>query len=231
MKYVYKTVAALISLAIIFVAFFLPLVHISLDSLIPSALVTIGALLKSDVATDLLQQNGGELPTVITEDFAIADFFYPDSDSVASLFGGIDFGASETVSEALKPLIAPAINLGVVFALLLICAIVTAVLAFVVKDNRKVIYSSVTGIGLSLMLSKSFDAVAAPFLDGQITLSSLTDSTWASLLGSVKDFDLLSTFWLIPAIFACVILWTVLYNITLSEDEKKKRKIMLGESE
>lgn len=230
MKYVYKIVAALAALSVIVLAIFMPLVHIDFESMIPSALLTIGALLKSDVATDLLKENGGDLPSGITDDIAISDFFSPDSNSVASLISEIDFDSSESVSEALKPIISPAITLAVIFGLIIICAIVTAVLAFAVKDNRKVIYSSVTGIGLSLMLAEAFEAVAAPFVDGTITLASLTGSSWASLLGSVKEVDLISTFWFIPVAFACVILWTVLYNATLPEDEKAKRKEMLGEA-
>ena len=35
----------------------------------------------------------------------------------------------------------------------------------------------------------------------------------------------------VVAIFAAIILWTVLYNYTLPADEKKKRLIMLGEAE
>lgn len=230
MKYVYKIVAALVALAVIVVAVFMPLVHISFESLLPGVLVAIGAYLKNDSATEILQNNNGEIPTGITENFAIADLINPQANSVAELLSNIG-SESENVTEALKPIIAPAITLLVVFALVLICALVTAILAFAVKDNRKVIYSAITGIGLSLMLPNAFKALAAPFIDGKITLSTISGSMFADLLGSVSKLELTSTVWFFPVIFACVIMWTILYNVTLPAKEKAERKRMLGEDD
>ena len=231
MKYVYKIVAAVAALAVIIAAICLPLVYISFESLVPSVLLTIGAYLKNDAATELLESTNGELPTGIAENIAIKDILSPSTNSIAEILSDLGSETSETITEALKTVITPAIVLGIVFALILICAIVTAVIAIVAKDNRKVIYSAVTGIGLSLMLPEAFEAVAAPFLNGEITLSTLSGSPLASLLGSVAKVELSSTFWFIPIIFACVIVWTILYNITLPEEEKRERKLMLGEAE
>ena len=230
MKYVYKIVAAVMALAVIAVAVFMPLVHFSFESLLPSVLVTIGAYLKNDAATELLQNNNGELPTGITENIAIADLFNPETASVAEIIRSIGTG-SENVSKALEPLVAPAITLLVIFALILICALVTAILALVVKNNRKVIYSAVTGIGLSLMLPNAFKAIAAPFLDGEITLGTISGSVFADLLGNVSALELTSTIWFFPVIFAGIIVWTVLYNMTLPANEKAERKRMLGEDD
>ena len=231
MKYVYKIVAAVVALAVIVAAIFLPLVYISFESFIPSVLLTIGSYLKNDTATEIIQNSNGELPTGVAENIAVKDFLLPGSGSVAEIIANIDIGDSDTATKALEPVISPAITLLVIFALILICAIVTAVIAIVVKDNRKVIYSAITGIGLSLMLPEAFEAVAAPFLNGDITLATLSGSPLASLLGSVAKVELSSTFWFIPIIFACVIVWTILYNITLPEEEKRERKLMLGEAE
>ena len=231
MKYVYKIVAAVAALAVIIAAICLPLVYISFESLIPSVLLTIGAYLKNDSAAEILQNANGELPTGIAENIAVKDVLFPGSGSVAEIISNIDIGSSDTATKALEPVISPAITLLVIFALILICAIVTAVLAIAVKDNRKVIYSAITGIGLSLMLPEAFEAVAAPFLNGDITLATLSGSPFASLLGSVAKVEISSTFWFIPIIFACVIVWTILYNITLPEEEKRERKLMLGEAE
>lgn len=230
MKYVYKIVAALVALAVIAVAVFVPLVHFSFESLLPSVLVTLGAYLKNDIANEILQNNNGELPSGITENIAIADLFNPTANSVAEVISTIGSG-SGTVTEAIKPLIAPTITLLVVFALILICALVTAILAIVVKNNRKVIYSAITGIGLSLMLPNAFEAVSAPFLNGEITLGTLSGSALAELLGNVSNLELTSAVWFFPVIFACVIAWTVLYNITLPANEKAERKRMLGEDD
>lgn len=231
MKYVYKIVAAVAALAVIIAAICLPLVYISFESLVPSVLLTIGAYLKNDAATELLESTNGELPTGIAENIAIKDILSPSTNSIAEILSGLGSETSETITEALKTVITPAIVLGIVFALILICAIVTAVIAIVAKDNRKVIYSAVTGIGLSLMLPEAFEAVAAPFLNGEITLATLSGSPLASLLGTVAKLEITSTFWFIPIIFACVIVWTILYNATLPEEEKRERKLMLGEAE
>lgn len=231
MKYVYKIVAAVATLAVIIAAICLPLVYISFESLVPSVLLTIGAYLKNDAATELLESTNGELPTGIAENIAIKDILSPSTNSIAEILSDLGSETSETITEALKTVITPAIVLGIVFALILICAIVTAVIAIVAKDNRKVIYSAVTGIGLSLMLPEAFEAVAAPFLNGEITLATLSGSPLASLLGTVAKLEITSTFWFIPIIFACVIVWTILYNATLPEEEKRERKLMLGEAE
>ena len=231
MKYVYKIVAAVAALAVIIAAICLPLVYISFESLVPSVLLTIGAYLKNDAATELLESTNGELPTGIAENIAIKDILSPSTNSIAEILSDLGSETSETITEALKTVITPAIVLGIVFALILICAIVTAVIAIVAKDNRKVIYSAVTGIGLSLMLPEVFEAVAAPFLNGEITLATLSGSPLASLLGTVAKLEITSTFWFIPIIFACVIVWTILYNATLPEEEKRERKLMLGEAE
>ncbi len=231
MKYVYKIVAAVAALAVIVVAICLPLVYISFESLLPSVLLTIGAYLKNDAATEILQSTNGELPSGIAENIAIKDILSPSANSIAEIINGLGAETSETAMKALETIITPAIVLAVVFALILICAIVTAVIAIVVKDNRKVIYSAVTGMGLSLMLPEAFEAVAAPFLNGEITLATLSGSALASLLGSVAKLEISSTFWFIPIIFACIIVWTILYNATLPENEKRERKLMLGEIE
>ena len=231
MKYVYKIVAAVAALAVIIAAICLPLVYISFESLVPSVLLTIGAYLKNDAATELLESTNGELPTGIAENIAIKDILSPSTNSIAEILSNLGSETSETITEALKTVITPAIVLGIVFVLILICAIVTAVIAIVAKDNRKVIYSAVTGIGLSLMLTEAFEAVAAPFLNGEITLATLSGSPLASLLGTVAKLEITSTFWFIPIIFACVIVWTILYNATLPEEEKRERKLMLGEAE
>ena len=184
MKYVYKIVAAVVALAVIVAAICLPLVYISFESLIPSVLLTIGAYLKNDAATEVLESTNGELPTGVAENIAVKDFLLPGSGSVAEIIANIDIGDSDTATKALGPVISPAITFAVIFALILICAIVTAVIAIVAKDNRKVIYSAITGTGLSLMLPEAFEAVAAPFLNGDITLATLSGSPFASLLVS-----------------------------------------------
>lgn len=231
MKYVYKIVAAVAALAVIVVAICAPLVFIRIESLIPSVLLTIGQYFDVDSVDEIVGNTGGELPSGISEDIAIIDIFSPQNGSIAEIFANIDIEISDAVSKIIESILAPAITLAIVFGLILICAIVTVVIAIVAKDNRKVIYSAIIGIGLSLMLPEAFEAVAAPFLNGEISLATLSGLTLASLLGTVSNLELTSTFWFIPIIFACIIVWTILYNATLPEEEKRERKLMLGEAE
>ncbi len=231
MKYVYKIVAAVAALAIIAIAIFTPLIYIEMESLVPSALVTIGVLLKNETATDFLQEHGGNIPTGIHESISISDIWSPSANSIAEIIRNSGEEMSETAMEALEPVIAPAIAFAATFILIIVCAIVTAILAIVAKNNRKVIYSCITGIGLSFMLTKTFSPVALPFINGDITLETISGSFLVSFLGSIVELELASTIWAIPIVFAVIIVWTILYNITLPEQDKKHRKKMLGEAD
>lgn len=231
MKYVYKIVAALGALAVILVALVTPLVHIEIDSLIPGALVTIGALLDKDSVKDVAAATKGELPSGIYEDISVKDLVAPNSNTIAQAITQMGGEASEETMKALEPVMAPFFTFVVVFALILICAIVTAVVAFASKNNRNVYYLSIAGIFISLMASPCMKAIAAPFVNGEITLEALTGSGWAFLLGDITEISLPGTFWAVPAIFAGIMLWTFLFNATLPEKEKRERKLMLGEAD
>lgn len=232
MKYVYKIVAALGALAVILVALVTPLVHIEIDSMIPSALVTLGALLKNEGAlSDVVQNTNGELPTGIYEDIAIKDLIFPNSNSIAQALTQIDGENSEETMKALEPVMAPFITFVVVIALVLILAIATIVVSFASKNNRNVYYLSVAGIFVSLMASPCMKAIEVPFINDIVTMDALTGSGWGFLLGDITEISLPSTFWFVPAIFACIILWTFLFNVTLPEKEKRERNLMLGEAD
>ncbi len=230
MKYVYKTVAALLALAVIAVIICTPIVSITIESLIPGAVVTIGAYLKSDKATEILEQTGGELPSAIGEDISILNIISPTDNSIASVIRNFSSEeASSTAMEALQPVIPAAIDFAVVLVLIIICAVAAAITAFACKNNRIPIYLSIAGCGLNFMLFKTFSDVGRPFSEGEITLSQLAGSEWMILVGDITDVSMPSTMWAIAALFVCVIVWTVLYNATLPSEEKIKRKHMLGE--
>ncbi|MBO5065815.1 MAG: hypothetical protein J6D06_06855 [Clostridia bacterium] len=231
MKYVYKIVAALGALAVILVAIVAPLVHIEIDSLLPGAIVTIGALLKDEAVQDVIQNTKGEIPSGIYEDISIKNLISPNDNSIAQALTQMGGEVSEETMKALEPVMAPLITFVVVLALILICAIATAVVAFATKNNRNVYYLSVAGIFISLMASPCMKAIAAPFVNGDVTLESLTGSEWAFLIGEITELSLSSSFWLVPLVFAGIILWTFLYNATLPEKEKRERKLMLGEAD
>ena len=222
MKYIYKIVAALGAISILPLLVFLETIYFRVGSAALTAIFGIGNLLGIEALTDA---TNGQIPAGIADTYSPYELynFLCEMDAFSSLGGDLE--------GKFDILVAPAITGVVVLALLVLCAIVTAVLAFVVKDNRKVIYSSIAGIGLSLMFKECFEGFAAPILDGSISLATLTDSFWSGLIANFEELILNTNFWFIPVVFAAIILWTVLYNYTLPEKEKKERKIMLGEAD
>ena len=220
MKYVYKLVAALGALAIVPVLFFTKIFYFSMSSI---ALQLLAYIAQATGKTNILEQTGGKTPTGIADVFSFYDIY--------GMLG--DFGGSgdRTLQETLGGVFTPVVLFAVVSLMVVICAIVTAILAIVAKNNRKVIYSGIVGLGLSFMLSCIFEDIAAPIIEGTVSLSTLLDSMWAGLLGNIDEVALSTNFWFIPAIFGAIILWTVLYNYTLPEKEKKERKLMLGEAD
>ncbi len=222
MKYVYKIVAAIGALSVIPMLGFLKIFYYKASSIAVQLLAFIAKLRGNADMEEILAENGGNLPENIADTMSVYD--------LATL---LDFsqGSGGDIGDKFDLIVVPGIVLGIIAAMLVICAIVTAVFAFAAKNNRMVIYSSVCGIGLTFMFSKAFEAVAAPFLDQSISLSTIFDSMWASFLGEIEVMTLTNEFWFIAAAFLAVIIWTVLYNITLPENEKKERKLMLGEED
>lgn len=233
MKYVYKTVATLLAVAIIAMFIFSPLVSIRVESLAVQILSFIGQIKGNDEITNMIDENG-KLPTHISEDFSAYDIAYGDVNSIAGAIADVAkaYGDGDTkIMEQLDKVIAPAIAFVVLAILAIICAVVTAILAFAAKNNRKVIYSALAGFGFSFMMPSTFKAVAQPFIDQEISIASLIDSFIGGLLGEVVGFQISSTFWFIPVLFIAIIVWTALYNYTLPENAKRERKLMLGEAD
>ena len=220
MKYVYKIVAALGALAIVPVLLFTKIFYFNMSSI---AVQLLAYIAQATGKTNILEQTGGKTPTGMADILSFYDLY--------NMFGGFSGSGDRTAAEVLGGVFTPVVLFAVVSLMLVICAIVTAILAIVVKNNRKVIYSGIVGIGLSFMLNCIFEDIAAPVIEGTVSLSTLLDSMWAGLLGNFDDLALSTNFWFIPAIFGAIILWTVLYNYTLPEKEKKERRLMLGEAD
>ena len=224
MKYVYKIVAALGALSVIPVIILAKTIYYKITSVAMSSIFLLGQLFKIDALTDVIAENNGVAPEAMADTTSLYDLY--------KLFSSIGSGSSETdLTEKLDVLLSPAITCGVALVLIAVCAIVTAVLAIASKNNRHVIYSSICGIGISMLFKECFEGLAAPILDGTVNFATLLDSTWASLIGTFTNLELTTNFWFIPAIFGAVILWTVLYNYTLPDKEKRERKRMLGEED
>lgn len=225
MKYVYKTVAAVGALAIVPMMLFLKLLYYKFSSVALEVLAFIFKLSSNSELQDALTQTNGQTANAIGDSMSVYDIF----NTVSSLKGFLSqFSSDSSAFDAIKT---PAIVLAVVFVLILICAVVTAFFAIFFKDNRKTVYSSIVGIGLCLMFQAAFESFAAPILDGTVGISTLIGSAWGDLIGTAETFTLTTNFWFVPAVFGAIILWTILYNYTLPAEEKRERKLMLGEDE
>jgi hypothetical protein len=54
------------------------------------------------------------------------------------------------------------------------------------------------------------------------------DSFLAPFLAQVEEISIAPIFYLVPALFGFIALWTVLYNATLPDKEKAERMKMIG---
>lgn len=216
MKYVYKTVAALIAVAVIPAMLFVPMLYYRFESTALQAVITLGQYLGSDAATQYIDGTGN-IPDTVADSLSLSDIY-----DMKSLFSTLS--DTESAGSAFEAVKTPLITAAVFLILIAICAIVTAVLAIACKNNRMPVYSSLLGLGLCVSFMYAFKSVAAPVLDGKFTSGFI-----ASLIANFENFELTTSFYLIPAAFVCVIVWTFLYNITLPDNEKLARKKMLGE--
>lgn len=230
MKLTYKIVSAILAIAVILVLVFSPLVLVRIQSTAAQMLVYIAQATGNSAAKDMVDSEGN-ISEHIGLEISIAGLLGDDAQGTADLLEQLSAGDTAKTLKILEPVIAPFFTFVVALVCVALCAFAAAILAFAAKDNRKVIYPCVAGIGFSLMVPTCFKVVAMPFLSEKITLSQLGGSGWIALLGKIDAMQLSSTFWFVVAIFAIIILWTVLYNYTLPADEKKKRLEMIGEAE
>lgn len=220
MKIVYKIIAVIMALVIIPALMFLPTVAYRFNSVAAQLVLTLTQ--NSEKTKELLEKFNGEIPDTIA-----------DSESIYNISRLVEAAknATDTSSDVTAQLETPIITLLIIAALIAICALLTAIFAIVSKDNCKVYYSSLAGIGASIMFKFAFESVAAPFVSGQISLSDFIDSIFATFIAKVEMIDLSVSFYAIPLLFLGVIAWTFLYNYTLPEKEKLARKNLIGEKE
>ena len=224
MKIVYKIVAAILALIVIPLAIFGPIMYFKIQSTAMQMLLIIAQRNDSHLLDNYLEE-GSEIPDSITDSLSLYDSF-----NLLDIAKSIsEDGTTNSVIEIIK---APALTAVIILILIMICSLVTAILAIVCKNNRKPVFCSLIGIGLSIVFKFAFESFAALFVDGTVSLSSfISNPLTARLIAKVEIFTLSATYWLIPICFAGVAIWTLFYNITLPENEKIERKRMLGEYE
>ncbi len=230
MKIGYKISVVALCLAIVAVMVFAPIIFISAKSVAVQTLLLIGQYKGHENVNELVENNGGVAPDHIKFEVAVADFFGDKLNLIGNMLDEAGSEKTEAAKEQLQRFAGPAVTLLISFALIAVVAVLTAIFAIVAKDNRKVIFSSMAGIGLAFMVKYSFETIAEPFLNGEVTLASLAQSFWVTLLGNIDSFKIDTAFWAIPIIFGAIILFTVFYNYTLPEKEKAKRLEIIGEA-
>ncbi|MBE6815415.1 MAG: hypothetical protein E7522_08220 [Ruminococcaceae bacterium] len=222
MKYVYKIISAVSSLAVLPAIVFSPMIYYYISSVALQGIFTLAQLAGSDALANAMKEHGWEnVPEGISGTLSIYDI----GELVAQFGGNSDSGEIPEAVEMMIPLLLAA-AIAIVFVI--VCAIVTAVLAFACKDNRKVIASSIAGVGFSLMVPMLIENALYPITSGTISLSSLLNTFWAPLVAEIEELSVAPLYYLIPALFGFVALWTILYNATLPEKEKAERLKMIG---
>lgn len=222
MKYVYKIISALCALAVLPALVFAPYIYYYVSSTALQGLFTIGELMGNQTIINAMEEYGLEkAPTGIADSLSL----YGLKDIVSLLS---DSSSSSDMLQKLEMVIPSFFAMCFAFLLIVVCAIVTVVLAFACKDNRKVIASSFAGIASSLMFVMLFDNTMAPFVSGTISLVDFMDSFLAPFIAQVEEISIAPIFYIVPALFGFIALWTVLYNATLPDKEKAERMKMIG---
>ena len=222
MKYAYKIISALLSVAVLPAIVFSPMIYYYVSSVALQGIFTLAQLMGSDALTNAMKENGWEnVPEGISGTLSIYDI----GDILMQFSGDSDSGK---IIEAVEIMIPSLIATIIAIAFVAVCAVVTAVIAFACKDNRKVIASSIAGACFSFMVPMLIENTVSPLLSGAVSLSSLTDSLWAPFIAEIKEISVAPLYYLIPALFICVAVWTILYNATLPEKEKAERLKMIG---
>ena len=228
MKYVYKIVCAILAVVVISIVFFSPIIGVRLYSQTASLIFSIAVQNGDEDMVEKYIENNGEIPEHISETTSLYDIAFGDTNTFLS--GFLRYFDVEN-NEELKVLVAPTIAFGVAIVAVVLCALAVIVFGLFSKNNRRVIYSCIAGIGSSLLAFECFEVIEDMFVSGRITLETITQEWWMGMLGDIVNFELLEPMTAIPIIFAVVIVWTLIYNYTLTPEQKRERKLMLGEAD
>ena len=141
-----------------------------------------------------------------------------------SYFGGDSVSLPESLN-AIKP---AAIAFAVCFVLAVVLAVV--LLVFAIVSKKKTVPMCIAGAGILVMIAMyiSFHYVAAPFLDGTITLPSfLPESVVGTLLGgliTVTGFRLTTGYFIELFLFIAMLLWAGANKLVELGDKPPKVK-------
>lgn len=195
MKYLYKAVTALLSLAIVPVLIFVPIFDYRFNAPLLEVLKP-GATAIADVKS---------LYGLIT--------------LIKPLIGTGE--NSSGIPEALKPYIAPLVTAIVFYLIIAVFAVLTAVFAVAYKKRTPACYAAIFGIAFTQMFTIAFNSLLKPFVDGTVSLATIFNAWWLGMIIGIEHIRLSSAFFYIYMLFAAVLIFTAAYSITEPKESAK----------
>ncbi len=212
MKITDRIISALMSLAVIPVAIFTPIIH------------WIYQIMGYEYINGLLNgQLGDAGDTGMTEDNLSLYNIYTMLQSF-----GVDFekwfSGDTEMNPALEPMIPYIIATGIFFVAALIIAFVTGIIC--AATNAKKTRMILSGFGIATLIGMiiSFNKAVLPLTTGQITPGSLFNIPAISFIIKIHTINLSTAWVFMLLLFAGVILWTLSYILTSDKEEKTKKQ-------
>ncbi len=210
MKTVDRIVSALLSFAVIPVAFFTPLIH------------WIYQILGYDLVNSLL---GGELTdasdTGMTEDNMSLKWIY---DTLKGF--GVDFKemfAEREPNSSLEAIIPFVKAAAVFFIIALLIALAAGIVSVVSNAKKTQMILGGAGIVSLVGMMISFNKFASPIIAGQITVGSLLNVPALSYITKIHNLNLSTAWVFMVMLFAALILWSLSYILTSDKGNNKKQ--------
>jgi len=212
MKIVDRIVSALLSLAVIPVAIFVPMLH------------WVYQIMGYDIVNSLLGGNLTEAgDTGITEDNYSLYALYNQLKNFGVDFKGMLSGNTE-INAAAEPII-PYIKMTAVFLIVaLLIALVTGIVSAVSNAKKTQMILSACGIGSLIGMMISFNKFASPIVSGNITLGSLLDIPFVSFITKMHALNLSTAWVFMVMLFAALILWSLSYILTGDKENTIKKQ-------
>ncbi len=178
MKTVYKILMPVLLLAIFPVLFFLPLLHLNITSSLAGSLSQNLGIKEYSSVYDFVKMASGMNDTQSTLWKTIGKALSDKDGTLGSMLTSTKFLYAFAVFAAL----------------MLLLALAAAVLAIVLKKNLLPTCFTAGALVSAFAMNKSFDLFAKPFLNGEISISSLLNSSdssgvLSSILGSLAKVE------------------------------------------
>lgn len=212
MKIVDRIVSALLSLAVIPVAIFVPMLH------------WIYQIMGYDIVNSLL---GGKLTdaadTGITEDNYSLYALYNQLKNFGVDFKELLTGKAE-INDSAATLI-PYIKMTAIFLIItLLIALAAGIVSAVSNAKKTQMILGACGIGSLIGMMVSFNKFASPIVSGNITLGSLFDMPIISFITKVHALNLSTAWVFMVMLFAALILWSLSYVLTGDKENTVKKQ-------